>query len=725
MFEAGQVTVQRMVALERLSDKFSLSNVVVFLLEGNYLKASYTQSCKQELIDSLVDLKIDLDIKSLQKTSPSEEYLELSIKNYMSKCERYPKSYMVQAFSLPDDLVPDIGTKAKKVGAIVYQSNGNTIDKADLDLFALSISASRDHRIVEAVKVAQEHLRNGNSAEVDDILIRVASILQRILGAEQCYYMNSNKFLSWQLINSKKGGLETQFENIELVAEASLPEHSILEVPLVQTAYELNNKPFAEANVFLPTLTKTDAQPTSLLFFNKQNPGYLQTSFSETDKIIAESVFGYLAHFSSARIFQSNYQNVLQFLQDHSDVQEMDLTEILQLLQSLSIAIVNVFYLSAEFVGGEINIETTETANDETQLSADYLDRLKSRYLEKFYNGFKDTPSEGLQLGFDKTEGGYDIEFHFPSKDGSSQLYIVRFARNTITESVFQSLISFFSELHVRTRNQAVERGRADYLTQVRHAVIHHFSAANKWMYHLVPRWNKGVKYANYWGHLHKDPIVSKSLKRSLWSLTQARLLLENGRFLLKDIEAEKLNRKAFSIVSLIKDAFTSLDDQREQKAVVIKSSIQGQAPGLMNADEPLMRIAIFNLVDNALKYSPNQKMVSWSLVYKDDQYEFSISNTGSHISDAEKKLIRQIGVRGRQRDHLNQRHGTGLGIPVTSKIIKAHRPGYDLEISSIPISDETGNVDSSKKPRIAINTFSFKMPYLTGLSNPGKTTDV
>lgn len=712
MFKAAEVTKQRLKALKRIAETYNLSDVVVFLLGDEKLKASYCLTGDDAIKEKLKDLQVTFSPNLKNDSVSYKNALVLETQRTAGKVGSASQTWNVEIFALPSELVPQIGAKRLTLGSIAYTGERVDISREDLELFALSISASRDHRIVAAVKSAQELLSeiDQSKVSVDDVLSRVALIVRDILGAQECFYKNENKFLHWKRLKPS----ELVRENTNTKEEFDLG-HS-LDIALSQPSFRLEKKAFKESSDFISDLKEETTNFSALRFYKKQNPGYLQRSFSQTDKNIAARVFGYLEHYASARAFQSNYHKVLQYLKNVPVGEDLELTAIHTLMRSLSISVTNVFLLDAEFYDGQIVLGTETSACAGEVLDEGYKDRVKRKYLKKYYQEFRNGQSENLQIGLDVGEGRYDIEVHFPSRDGNSKIYIVRYVRSHIPESVLRSLIGFFNELHVRNRILSVEQGRADYLTQVRHAVIHHFGAANKWISTLHPRWKKGLKNPSYWAEMQKDPIVIKSIKRTWWSLTQARLLLENGRFLLSDIETGEIDRKPFSITRVIQDSLTSLDDHRDHKSIVMSSSIIGTPPGLMNADDALMRIAILNLIDNAFKYSENAATVEWKLNFLKDRYIFSISNTGSFISDEQKELLQQVGVRGKQRKGLNPRHGTGLGLPVASKIIRAHSNGEtDLRVQSDEIVS-TNPVSSTSK-KLAINTFSFSMKYLTGLS--------
>eukprot|EP01035_Chromulina_nebulosa_P036277 gene36277-48848_t len=108
---------------------------------------------------------------------------------------------------------------------------------------------------------------------------------------------------------------------------------------------------------------------------------------------------------------------------------------------------------------------------------------------------------------------------------------------------------------------------------------------------------------------------------QSVWSLSQATLLIENGRYILGEISPNTLNRKNMSILQVIKDTWGAMDFLRVERSLTVSSKITGGAPNLITADEPLLRIAIMNLIDNAIKYSFTGKTIHWELVFRGRTY--------------------------------------------------------------------------------------------------------
>lgn len=102
----------------------------------------------------------------------------------------------------------------------------------------------------------------------------------------------------------------------------------------------------------------------------------------------------------------------------------------------------------------------------------------------------------------------------------------------------------------------------------------------------------------------------------------------------------------------------------------IIESKIVEDCP--LMADPLLFRLALNNLVENAIKYSPAEKPILMSLETEDGRMLISVKDQGTGIPDGEKKKIFErfyrIGA-----EETRQAKGTGLGLYLTRKIIGDH----------------------------------------------------
>jgi signal transduction histidine kinase len=89
--------------------------------------------------------------------------------------------------------------------------------------------------------------------------------------------------------------------------------------------------------------------------------------------------------------------------------------------------------------------------------------------------------------------------------------------------------------------------------------------------------------------------------------------------------------------------------------------------------DAPMLRIAISNLLENAIKYTPATQPIIITLTHKPPMVELSIADEGPGIPDSEKKKIFDKFYRIGNED-TRQTKGTGLGLYLSSKIVEQHK---------------------------------------------------
>jgi signal transduction histidine kinase/predicted negative regulator of RcsB-dependent stress response len=101
-----------------------------------------------------------------------------------------------------------------------------------------------------------------------------------------------------------------------------------------------------------------------------------------------------------------------------------------------------------------------------------------------------------------------------------------------------------------------------------------------------------------------------------------------------------------------------------------------------IRADADALALALRNLVDNALKYSPNQPAVSVEWGCEDGAIAIRVRDRGMGIPAAEQRLIFQKFVRGSAAIAANVK-GTGVGLAMVGHIVRAH--GGEIRVASVP----------------------------------------
>jgi K+-sensing histidine kinase KdpD len=100
--------------------------------------------------------------------------------------------------------------------------------------------------------------------------------------------------------------------------------------------------------------------------------------------------------------------------------------------------------------------------------------------------------------------------------------------------------------------------------------------------------------------------------------------------------------------------------------------------------DPDLIQLALKQLIDNALKYSPRRSVVRISSRLAREHVEIAVCNDGEPLSPYERERIFDKFYRGNNVRH--QVAGTGMGLPVARDILFAH--GGDLQLKN---SNERG----------------------------------
>lgn len=101
--------------------------------------------------------------------------------------------------------------------------------------------------------------------------------------------------------------------------------------------------------------------------------------------------------------------------------------------------------------------------------------------------------------------------------------------------------------------------------------------------------------------------------------------------------------------------------------------------PVALQADADALKQALMNLIDNAIKYSTEDKTVEIDLTERDEEIEIRVRDHGSGIAPEEMGKIFERFYRTAEAGRLNPR-GAGLGLKIVKHIMDAHRGRIEVE---------------------------------------------
>lgn len=136
-----------------------------------------------------------------------------------------------------------------------------------------------------------------------------------------------------------------------------------------------------------------------------------------------------------------------------------------------------------------------------------------------------------------------------------------------------------------------------------------------------------------------------------------------------------------------------------------LEISIESDLP-LINIDIATMTQAVTNLIDNAIKYSKDDKPINISIFRDGDEINFQIKDHGIGMSTGTLRNLFKRFYRSYQRqDHVS---GTGIGLFITKAIVEANR----------------GKITVSSKVGIG-STFTISIPLDSSLSSSSSEASI
>lgn len=134
---------------------------------------------------------------------------------------------------------------------------------------------------------------------------------------------------------------------------------------------------------------------------------------------------------------------------------------------------------------------------------------------------------------------------------------------------------------------------------------------------------------------------------------------------------------KDFDILELVLSAINSFEGRCIQKQISLRLNNHTEHT-IVHADKTKIEQVIYNLLDNALKFTPEGKSIYVTLSEKHDKIFVSVKDEGCGIP---KESLNRVWVRFYKADSSRgkDKQGTGLGLSITKEIIKAHNENINV----------------------------------------------
>lgn len=142
-----------------------------------------------------------------------------------------------------------------------------------------------------------------------------------------------------------------------------------------------------------------------------------------------------------------------------------------------------------------------------------------------------------------------------------------------------------------------------------------------------------------------------------------------------------ELRRESFPASAVVDACLTRARPlaERKQIRIVLEPLAEGL---LLTGDRELMEYAFYNLVTNAIKYSPQKTQVTVTGELRDGRVRLAVRDQGIGMDQKEIRQIFQKFYRTRRAEQSGET-GTGIGLSIVEQIVVHH--GGSIEVTSSP----------------------------------------
>nr|WP_207754956.1 phosphate regulon sensor histidine kinase PhoR [Desulforadius tongensis] len=220
------------------------------------------------------------------------------------------------------------------------------------------------------------------------------------------------------------------------------------------------------------------------------------------------------------------------------------------------------------------------------------------------------------------------------------------------------------------TERRQLEKMRADFVANVSHELRTPLTSINGFLETLLDGAMDDKETARrFLGIVKKETDRLSKLVDDLLKLSK----LENNKTIL-----EKQPVNMAKIIGQVTEMFTA---QAEAKDIEITTKVPENVPPVMGEKDLLIQVLV-NLVDNAIKYTPEKGKVTITAEAEQQAVKVSVRDTGTGIPQ---ESLPRVFERFYRVDKARSREvgGTGLGLAIVKHVIELH--DGEIEVESSP----------------------------------------
>ncbi|MBI4138176.1 MAG: HAMP domain-containing histidine kinase [Candidatus Wildermuthbacteria bacterium] len=218
-------------------------------------------------------------------------------------------------------------------------------------------------------------------------------------------------------------------------------------------------------------------------------------------------------------------------------------------------------------------------------------------------------------------------------------------------------------------KEREIERMKTEFVSLAAHQLRNPLS---------VIRWTLQVMLEGDYGPV---PKKQRELLQKTFESNESMIRLINDLLDVSRIEEGRyLYEPAFKdIVAVVNSMADKYKEEAERRGVaLLVQEVSGGVP-LVYIDEEKIRLAIQNLLENALRYTPRGGRVTIELSHDTKEVRVAVRDTGMGIPESQQRRVFQKFFRATNAKSLDS-EGSGLGLYLVKNIIQAHGGSVEFQ---------------------------------------------
>jgi two-component system phosphate regulon sensor histidine kinase PhoR len=233
-------------------------------------------------------------------------------------------------------------------------------------------------------------------------------------------------------------------------------------------------------------------------------------------------------------------------------------------------------------------------------------------------------------------------------------------------EDVIGKVISFKNI----TSEKSAENAKHEFITRITHELLTPLTTINSYNEMLMDDEIDNIEMQKeFYNTINEETSRLTSLVKNLLNISK----IEMGSL--------TLHKGLVKSDWLFDDCLTTVEGAAQKKNITIERNVPDNFPSLF-ADKELLKVAVINILGNAVKYTPENGHIQFMLTEQDDFIIFEVTDDGYGISKEDLPHIFDKFYRSTD-SRVTEQTGSGLGLALTSEIVRLH--GGEIEVNSKP----------------------------------------